>query len=230
MSEPGLSVIIPVFNGEAYLADAVASVRSQGDSDLEIIVVDDGSTDGTARIARGLDVRRIFQDNQGAAAARNRGLEAARADIVAFLDADDLWSSVKLRVQMPRLLGDPRLDAVSGHVQCVKVDPSASEARFVNVGVPRLLPVFGSLVARRRAFEAIGPLDESLRLGEDVDWFLRAREQGLRTAVVDEVVLYYRFHRRNTTRGRMPREVGYARAIKKILDRRREQRRQEGAE
>jgi glycosyltransferase involved in cell wall biosynthesis len=224
MREPRLSVIIPVFNGEAYLADAIGSVRSQAHPDLEIIVVDDGSTDGTARISRGLgDIRWLFQDNRGPAAARNRGLEAAGADIVAFLDADDLWSPVKLRVQVPRLLDDPRLDSVSGHVQCVKPDgPPGIGGRFVSVGAPRLLPLFGSMVARRRAFERVGQLDESLRLGEDVDWFMRAREYGLRTAVVAEVVLYYRLHGGNTTYGRMPREVGYARAVKKVLDRRRE--------
>jgi glycosyltransferase involved in cell wall biosynthesis len=223
MREPRLSVIIPVYNGEAYLADAVASVRVQGYADLEIIVVDDGSTDGTARLARGLgDVRWLSQDNGGPAAARNRGLEAAGAGIVAFLDADDLWTPVKLRLQLPRLLDDPCLDAVSGHIQCVKPEgPSGIGERFVHVGAPRLLPSFGSMLARRRVFEKIGPLDESLRCGEDIDWFMRAREHGVRTATVPEVVLYYRLHGGNTTYGRMPGEVGYARAVKKALDRRR---------
>jgi hypothetical protein len=77
------------------------------------------------------------------------------------------------------------------------------------------------MLVRRRVFEKIGPLDESLRCGEDIDWFMRAREHGVRTATVPEVVLYYRLHGGNTTYGRMPGEVGYARAVKKALDRRR---------
>jgi glycosyltransferase involved in cell wall biosynthesis len=223
MREPRLSVIIPVYNGAAFLAEAIASIQAQHYRDLEVVVVDDGSTDGTTEVAaRFAGVRRLVQGHRGPAAARNRGLQAADGDLVAFLDADDWWSAVKLAVQVPRLLDDPQLDAVSGHIQCLKpIEPSGANVGFVNVGGPRRLPSLGALVARRRAFDRVGLLDESLRCGEDIEWFMRARECGLRSAAVAEVVLYYRLHGRSTTYGTRPDEIGYTYAVKKLLDARR---------
>src|SRR5690606_28366702 len=117
-----VSVIIPVYNGERYLAEAVHSILAQTVPTLEIIVVDDGSTDGTARVAQrfGDAVCYVYQPNRGPAAARNRGLERARGEIVAFLDADDLWREGKLACQCARLEADPTLDIVLGHTQFVR--------------------------------------------------------------------------------------------------------------
>ena len=93
MDEPRLSVIVPVYNGERFLGEALSSVCSQCVIPMEIVVVDDGSTDGTAKIARDFDlVRYVPQENGGPAAARNRGVENARGDLLAFLDHDDLWT------------------------------------------------------------------------------------------------------------------------------------------
>ncbi|HKV36457.1 MAG TPA: glycosyltransferase family A protein, partial [Pyrinomonadaceae bacterium] len=114
-----VSVIIPVFNGERFLREAVQSVLDQGDSSVEIIVVDDGSTDGTETVARSLPVRYLHQTNQGPAAARNRGIEHAQGSLLAFADADDLWPVNKLELQLPCLLRDPKIDIVLGRIQQV---------------------------------------------------------------------------------------------------------------
>lgn len=219
MQEPQLSVIVPVYNGERFLAEALSSVCSQSVIPMEIVVVDDGSTDGTAKIARDFNrVRYVPQENRGPAAARNKGVLNARGDLLAFLDHDDLWSPVKLGLQLRLLRENPELEMVSGHVQCLRLSDSGKWERH---GSPRLMPLFGAILARRSAFERVGPLDETLRCTEDLDWFIRAREAGVRTAAVKETVLYYRLHGENTTRGCSTGQAGYVRAVKKLLDRRR---------
>jgi glycosyltransferase involved in cell wall biosynthesis len=108
-----VSVIIPVYNGERYLAAAIQSVLEQTLPPDEIIVVDDGSTDGTAAIVTGLagasplPIHYIHQQNQGPSAARNRGLRAARSGLVAFLDADDIWDLRKQEIQVAYLAANP---------------------------------------------------------------------------------------------------------------------------
>jgi glycosyltransferase involved in cell wall biosynthesis len=111
MSTPLVSCIVPVFNGERYLAEALDSVLGQTYRALEVIVVDDGSTDGTPAVVRtfGARVRCVTQPNAGLAAARNRGLAAATAELVAFLDADDLWLPEKIACQMERFRAHPEL-------------------------------------------------------------------------------------------------------------------------
>jgi len=219
MDEPRLSVIVPVYNGERFLGEALSSVCSQCVIPMEIVVVDDGSTDGTAKIARDFDlVRYVPQENGGPAAARNRGVENARGDLLAFLDHDDLWTPVKLGLQLRRLKENPELEMVTGHVQCLRLSDSGGWERH---GLPRSMPLFGAILVRRTAFERVGPLDEKLRCTEDLDWFIRAREVAVRTAAIEETVLFYRLHGDNATRGWSTEQAGYVRAVKKLLDRRR---------
>jgi len=222
---PRLSVIVPVYEMGRYLPEAIASIEAQGVDDVEIIVVDDGSTDETPQVVATLGDRvvAIRQDNAGPAAARNRGLAVARGDLIAFLDADDLWPEGKLELQVGRLDGDPELDAVLGRIQFVALedgvvpevefeDPDAQTATHVHLG---------SGVYRRRAFDRIGGFDESLRFSEDVDWFMRAREAGLKIAIVADVTLVYRLHGSNMTRELRPADLRLVSVLKKSLDRRR---------
>jgi glycosyltransferase involved in cell wall biosynthesis len=219
MNEPRLSVIVPVYNGERYLQAALDSIHGQGDPSLEIVVVDDGSTDASPEIAlRCPATRYLRQDNQGPAAARNRGVEMARGNLIAFLDADDVWAPGKLVRQLPPLSRDPAIELVTGHVQCQQLRASGEWESFEQ---PRYLPLFGAAVVRRSVLERVGPLDESLRCAEDVDWFMRARELGIRTEVLPDVVLFYRLHGANLTHTRTPQQAGYTRAVRKLLDRRR---------
>lgn len=117
--QPLISCIVPVFNGERYLWEALESIFAQTYRPIEVLVVDDGSTDGTGAVAAsyGSRLRYLWQPNAGPAAARNRGLEAARGEFVAFLDADDLWHPEKLARQMARFAARPGLDGSVAHVQ-----------------------------------------------------------------------------------------------------------------
>lgn len=218
-----VSVIIPVYNGERYLAEAIQSVLDQTLAPNEIIVVDDGSIDATAQIVADLSapasvpIRYSYQTNQGPSAARNRGLQLATADIMAFLDADDLWDDDKLAIQIPLLTAQPDTQIVWGKIQEFEMD----EQQRLTVGQPLYGPHVGSVLMRRAAFERVGTFDESLRFGEDLDWFLRSRELGLPYLLHPDLVLWYRHHANNTWLGQPKAFDKNLAAIKRRLDRQR---------
>jgi glycosyltransferase involved in cell wall biosynthesis len=218
---PLVSVIIPVFNGERFLREAVESVLAQKYSPVEIIIVDDGSTDGTATVARSFPetVRYLHQTNHGPAAARNRGIEQAQGDLIAFADTDDLWPSHKLELQLPYLIRDSKIDIVLGRIQQVLL----SETQAKEIGDPAFSVNLGSAVIRKSCFERVGLFDETMRYSEDVDWFMRAREGAAAIMTTDAVTLFYRQHEQNMTRGKSTSELNVLKALKKSLDRRREQ-------
>ncbi|MCW5881060.1 MAG: glycosyltransferase family 2 protein [Anaerolineae bacterium] len=214
---PLVSVIVPVYNGAAFLSEALASIHAQAYPALETLVIDDGSTDDSAGIAMQTEgIRLLSQANQGPAAARNLGLASARGDLIAFLDADDLWPAGKLAGQVARLLADPSLEVALGRVQAFGVP---------GVPLPATEPVIdvhlGSGVFRRAVFERVGGFDAGLRFSEDHDWFLRAREQGVRMVVMAAVTLLYRVHADNMTRQADVAGYGLAAVLKRSLDRRR---------
>jgi glycosyltransferase involved in cell wall biosynthesis len=212
---PLVSVVIPVFNGERFLREAVQSVLDQQYAPLEIIIVDDGSTDGTATVARSLPatVRYLHQPNQGPAAARNRGIEQAQGGLIAFADADDLWPPAKLELQLPYLINDPGVEIVMGRVQLLSETGLTESAFSVNLGCA---------VIRKSVFDRVGLFDETMRYSEDVDWFMRARESGAAIMTIDAVTLFYRQHEQNMTRGKSTSELNVLKALKRSLDRRRE--------
>ena len=218
--EPLVSVVIPVFNGERFLREAVESVLAQKYSPLEIIMVDDGSTDGTADVARSLPetVRYLHQTNQGPAAARNRGIEHAQGSLIAFADADDLWPEDKLALQLPYLMRDPAAEIVMGRIQQVLLSETGAE----DFGEPAFSVNLGSAIIRKSVFERVGLFDETMRYSEDVDWFMRAREGGAAIVTIDAVTLLYRQHDQNMTRGKSTSELNVLKALKRSLDRRRE--------
>ncbi|HEX7025491.1 MAG TPA: glycosyltransferase [Gemmatimonadales bacterium] len=221
---PFVSVVIPVFNAERHLASTLDSVLRQGHDRLEIIVVDDGSTDGSAAIAArcGGPVRCLFQPNRGPPAARNAGFRMARGELIAFLDADDLWSEDRLAVQLGLLARHPDADLVAGRFQWVRDEALPGEApRLTPRAAPRHPLSLGTALLRRRLFTTVGELDESLRLNDDVDWYLRARELGVAMLLHEEVVLWYRRHERNITNDQERGREFYLTALKKSLDRRR---------
>jgi len=202
MANPLLTVVIPVYNQAHFLPEAVASVRLQNYEPFEVIIVDDGSTDNCAEVAAGLGsgVRYARQENAGPAAARNRGLSLACGEFISFLDADDLWPPQKLSVQMARLLAEPQLDFVLGRTQ-YQVLPGG-ELPDLNFEAPENVvaqTVVGTGVYRRRAFDRIGVFEESLRFGEDTDWFMRALENDVAMRILRPITLLYRMHGRNLT-------------------------------
>jgi glycosyltransferase involved in cell wall biosynthesis len=212
---PLVSVVIPVFNGERFLREAVQSVLDQQYAPLEIMIVDDGSTDGTATVARSLPatVRYLHQPNQGPAAARNRGIEQVQGGLIAFADADDLWPPAKLELQLPYLISDPGVEIVMGRVQLLSETGLTESAFSVNLGCA---------VIRKSVFDRVGLFDETMRYSEDVDWFMRARESGAAIMTIDAVTLFYRQHEQNMTRGKSTSELNVLKALKRSLDRRRE--------
>ena len=220
MNEPLISVIIPVFNGERFLTEALNSVLSQAYPNLELICVDDGSTDGSREIIERAPgkIRYLRQENSGPAAARNRGLEIANGDIVAFQDADDIWPPRKLEIQLAALEKDLTLEIVMGTVQKVQ---SSSPETLENVDAPCFSVNLAAAIFRRSAFEQVGLFDEQLRFSEDVDWFMRARERGIKTATIEDVTLFYRLHDQNMTRDKTLTNLNTFRVLKMSLDRRR---------
>lgn len=221
-----VSVIIPVYNGELFIADAISSIRRQRHKPVEIVVVDDGSTDGTAAIVRGLGpgVQYVRQANSGPPAARNRGLQLARGDVIGFLDADDLWTDVKLELQLPRLLGDPSVDIVCGRTQIVvQTGVEGGSPRLEPFEEPKAALTLQGSLFRRAIFDRVGPFEESQRFADDVDWFLRAKDLGASIVSHPEVAWLYRRHDRNITNQVGAHQDYLAVLIKKSLDRRRQQ-------
>jgi glycosyltransferase involved in cell wall biosynthesis len=222
---PFVSVIMPVYNGADFIAAAVASVWLQDYPALEVIIVDDGSTDDTPGIVASLpgDICYVSQMNSGPAAARNRGLEKARGDLIAFLDADDLWPTNKLTWQLPVLTDAPLVDLVMGLTQTMGASHDEENALALPpVFPPRLAFHLGSAVVRRCVFAQVGVFDESMRYSEDVDWFMRARECGVSFLVRPDIALFYRLHDRNMTRGKDAVDLNVMKALKRSLERRRQ--------
>ena len=227
MQPPLVSVIIPVFNGERFLPEALNSVLFQGYPNLELIIVDDGSTDRSREIAERTpgNIRYVKQENSGPAAARNRGIELAQGDILAFQDADDIWPFGKLDVQLAKLNEDPTVEIVMGQIQRIQLSnagPSANgQPVFENLEAPCFGVNLAAALIRRSAFERVGPFDEELRFSEDVDWFMRAREREVKTATIEDVTLFYRLHDQNMTRDKGLTNLNTFRVLKMSLDRRR---------
>ncbi len=197
-----VSIVIPVHNAASFLAEALESVFAQDHSAIEVILVDDGSTDRSLAIARDWDprLRILHQANAGPAAARNRGIELARGDYLAFIDADDRWPPGRLVRQLAILKERPELDMVMGLVEVEYPDEAPrSAARFRAAGAHIAIFSFGAGLFRRRLFDRVGLLSENLRNTEDADWFMRARETGASWLLENDLALIYRRHGANMT-------------------------------
>ena len=219
-ADPLVGVVIPVHDAERFLGAALESVVEQPHCRVDVVVVDDGSTDGSAALAErfGPPVRVARQANAGIGAARNRGVEEVRGELLLFLDADDFLSSSGLaRVRL--LARRPELDMVFGHVRHFAETEAGAP---VPLGPPQPAHLPNSMLIRRTAFERVGDFATGLRVAEGLDWLLRAREQGLRETTVEDVVLWRRVHGQNNSL-RHRAEIGeFAHALKASLDRRRQ--------
>jgi len=199
--KPLISVILPVFNGGKYLAEAIESVLNQSYRPLDFIVVDDGSTDNTAKVAAsfGSSVRYTYQKNAGTGAARNKGVEAAHGDFFAFVDADDLWTENKLAVQMNTFSDNPEIEAVFGHVKQF-LSPDLDEESKKRLSCPaEIMPgeLPYTMLIKREAFFRVGLFEENWHVGQDVSWILRARERGIRTIMLPDLIYSRRLHKNN---------------------------------
>jgi glycosyltransferase involved in cell wall biosynthesis len=193
---------MPVHDGERFLGEAIDSVLAQTYEPVEVIVVDDGSTDGSAAIARERPVGYVRQSNRGVAAARNAGLAAAQGDLIAFLDQDDLWLPHKLDAQVGYLLGRPRVDMVISPFE-VLLEPGAQPLSWYRPdwGMEvQLVVQLGALLAWRGAVERVGSFDTRYAIASDTDWILRARDAGIVLDTALGVCMRYRMHDHNESR------------------------------
>jgi glycosyltransferase involved in cell wall biosynthesis len=224
-NEKLVSVILPVFNGERYLGEAIESILNQDYRPIEVIVINDGSTDNTDTIARHYDNDIIYalQKNSGPPAARNKGLRMASGGIIGFLDSDDLWSRNKLSLQLARLADDPSVEIVLGLTQLMKLQTCEEDKEiFEKWHDPYCTFVLGAAVMRKSVFDKIGFFDETLHYDEDTDWFMRIREKGISMTIMQEVTLLYHRHASNMTLDSPARNRYFIEALKKSLDRRRQ--------
>ena len=222
-----VSCIVPAFNSATYLREALESISAQTYRPIEIIVVDDGSEDDTADVAAAYrpSVRFVTQPTAGPAATRNRGVHEARGELIAFLDADDLWHPEKLTRQTARFDARPELDVSVTHIENFWISELVAEAqRLRDDARTRPMPgyVTMTMMARRRAFDAIGPFDASLWHTDAGDWFLRAAAHGAVIELLPDVLVSHRMHRSNLSRRYGPdSRAEFVRMVKRSLDARR---------
>lgn len=195
-----ISVIIPVWNGEKYLREGIESVLEQTYRHIELIIVDDGSNDSSAEIARSYEgIRYIRQDRQGVTVARNTGIMTAGGDFIAFLDQDDIWTPNKLDMQISYLHKCPEVGYVLAmqklFLQTGTAAPSWLKENLLRQDQIGYLP--GTLLVRRSVIEQVGLFDPFYKIGSDADWFIRARDSGVPMAILPEVLLLRRIHQCN---------------------------------
>jgi glycosyltransferase involved in cell wall biosynthesis len=219
---------VPVFNGERYLGEALDSIFAQNYEPLEVLVVNDGSTDGTTGVLAKYSSRVVCleQDNKGPAACRNLGVSASRGEFVAFLDQDDLWHREKLSRQIARFEARPELELSIAHAQMFWVSELRGEAaRLREQARLDAVPGYttGALLARRTSFDGVGYFDPSLWFGDSTEWFLRAADRGTVMELLPDVLLYHRMHAANLTRRRLSASRDeFLRIVKHSLDKRRQ--------
>lgn len=223
---PLISVIIPVHNGEKYLQEAMKSVTAQTYPSIEIIIVDDGSSDSSETIAKQFQpaVRYFYQLHLGIAAALNLGIAQARGAFVALLDADDLWVENKLALQMSALNANPELDSAFGYVKQF-ISPELDQASKQKLSCPSdAMPGYlkGTMLIRKDMLMHIGPFESRWRVGEFIDWYARAIDSGLRSILVPEVVLLRRLHNTNLGIQEPDARTDFVRILKASLDRRKQ--------
>ena len=195
-----ISVIVPVRNAMPYLPAALASIAAQGIAQTEVIIVDGASSDGSREVAAAYPhVRLIDQQGDGLAAARNAGLAAAHCTLIAFLDADDIWTASSLATRLAYVAQHPACPGVIGQIRrFLQADtplPPGYAGDWLEQPAPGYTP--GALLMQRTLFAEIGAFDATLAVGCDSDWFARAQDAGLAPTLLAETVLYKRIHAAN---------------------------------
>jgi len=201
-----ISCVVPVYNGERFVADAVKSILAQSYRPIEIIVVNDGSTDRTADVLAefGEQITVTHQENAGQAAARNNGIQTATGNFIAFLDADDLWEPEKLERQMSWLAEHPELQICTCLMQNFWAPELADEAEAMRdtQHARPFVATWQGVLAKREVFDTVGRIDTGAAYADVREWMHRARTLGVNVGRIDEVLVRRRIHGANISRGR----------------------------
>ena len=217
---------MPAYNRATLIADAIASLQSQQEVDVDIVVVDDGSTDGTKDVVREIiavdpRVRLIENIHGGVAVARNTGVRAASGDYISFLDSDDLCAPGRLGRQIDKLASRPEIAAVTGHTRWFTEMRSDLQPAPGSMWYRRTDPALSNATFRRSIFDEFGLFDESLAFAEDIDFYFRLFEADARILVEVEIATYYRHHPGNMTKDEPAMYRGILQAYHKSIERRR---------
>src|SRR4028118_583671 len=227
---PQVSVIIPVYNGVRYIVQAVESALGQTFTNLEIIVVDDGSTDRTQQVLHPYfdRIRYIYQENQGVAAARNLGCQLAQGEFLAFLDADDYFLPSKLEKQLACFEANPTLDMVQTgwvivdetgrEISAVKPWQQASKLDLESFVLYKCVRP-SAIILRRKWWDKLGGFDSQFLLAEDLDFALRLALKGCKAVWLEEILTCYRQHNSNIMSSGLPLMNNIEIVMKKFFDR-----------
>jgi len=223
---PLISVIIPVYNADKYVQQAIESVCAQTYHPIEIICVNDGSTDHSLEKLHlfGKAIRVVsYDENRGIGYARNQGLLAARGEYIAFLDADDYWQLEKLVVQMRYLVENPTYAAVFTMMQCFVSPELPEEIKKLRFCPPAPTPgyIAGTALIRKQVFETVGRFGEQWRIGEFIDWLARVDAAGIVYGIVPDVFLARRIHTTNSGITDRSSRGDYLKIVRQALDRKR---------
>jgi glycosyltransferase involved in cell wall biosynthesis len=205
--QPLVSCIIAVLNGEAYLHEAIDSLLAQTYPAIEIIVVNDGSTDRTADVVAGYGnrVRLLNQENRGVSVARNRGVTISTGSLLCFLDADDLLESKKIALQAAKYEANQQLqfcDCHTSYFWTPEMSQADRAADFRHAEPFWRTPLPGHIstwLFRREVWHRVGEFSAGQRYAEDVDWFVRGRDLGFPRLTLPDVLTLRRLHANNVT-------------------------------
>jgi glycosyltransferase involved in cell wall biosynthesis len=224
---PLVSIVIAAYNEQAYIAEALHSVLAQTYRPIELIVVDDGSTDHTAQITAQIAaatpaIELIRRPHQGPSAARNTGLERSSGDYWTIFDADDLMPPHRLAHQVTHLEQHPEHDIVLGLTQAF-TNPGEPKPRHYNPqwDAGPFSACAGTMMARRAVLEAVGLYDETIWMSYDVEWLARAKDAGVGAGQIDQLCLQYRIHRGNATADRPVVHAAMLKLLRESVHRRR---------
>jgi glycosyltransferase involved in cell wall biosynthesis len=224
-----VSVILPVFNADKYVREALESVLSQTYKNIELICINDQSTDNSLSILESFGDKIILINNEnncGTAESRNKGIRLARGEYLAFIDNDDLWKSNKLEVQLNQFRNNPALDVLFSYMQCFISPDISEEIKKIRYCPPDSMPGYipSTVVIKRTSFEKVGYFESRWKNGESVAWMFKAKDIGLNFGIVDDILVKRRIHETNkSTLNLSTTKSEYLRIVKESLDRRRNQ-------
>jgi glycosyltransferase involved in cell wall biosynthesis len=200
MNKPLVSVVVPVYNNADFISETINTIHEQDYQPIEILMVDDGSTDDSAILIQQFpDIRYIHQNNKGPGAAKNTGILASQGEYIAFLDADDLWKPNKISQQVAYFDQCPQLGYIITQMTLFMMPgiqkPSWLKPEFLQQALPAYLP--SSLMVKRKTLMQVGLFDESLKTSDEVDWFFHAKDLAIPMAILPDVLVERRIHEHN---------------------------------